>query len=90
VIVDPQPATPPKGNTEPLAINCKKHRVGHRYAGVVFRGSSGVYFTGIRVDPGDKVGNLKRGGRLERVKPIPVSENPVEQPSQTAFGLGGW
>ena len=66
----------------------QKHRVGHRYAGVVFKGVFGVYFVETNVDPGDKVGNLKRDGRLERAKPIPMSENPVEQPSHTAFGLG--
>jgi hypothetical protein len=34
----------------------------------------------------DKVGNLKRGGRLERVKPIPGSEHPVGQPGTRPFG----
>jgi hypothetical protein len=41
-----------------------------------FRGVFVVYFEGFFVGPGDKVGNLKRGGSLERDKPIPVSEHP--------------
>ena len=33
------------------------------------------------------MGNLKRGGNLERDKPIPRSENPEAQPS---IQLSGW
>jgi hypothetical protein len=41
----------------------------------------------ISVDPGDKVGNLKRGGSLERDKPIPRPEYPV---GPSSIQLSGW
>jgi hypothetical protein len=42
----------------------------------------------VFVGSGDKVGNLKRGGSLEKDKPIPWSEDPEGQPDTQRFGAG--
>jgi hypothetical protein len=62
----------------------QEHRVGHRHARAANEGSS----SGGSSGSGDKVGNLKRGGSLERDQPTPWLMTPVEQPTPRPSGQG--
>jgi hypothetical protein len=53
----------------------QEHRVGHRHARAITGGAFGRTTGGS----GDEVGNLKRGGSLERDQPIPRLMTPVGQ-----------
>jgi hypothetical protein len=61
----------------------REHRAGHRHAGAIR-----AYLFEVTSGTGDKVGNPRRGGSLERGKPTPWSKHPVGHSLSRPSGLG--